>query len=114
MLDDEVVLFNQFLLLAKALDVDIALLDLLDPLKDVLAFVNVHQAELLEVNFTGLIVVDSVVHVFEVLNCQVDTGELAACDEFLKAKGSIKVDIEVTECSPIVSEFLLDTLMNTA
>lgn len=56
-----------------------------------------------------MVVVDCVEDVAEVLDRQVDSRELAAGNEFLKAEAAVEVDVEVAESAPVILELLFDS-----
>ena len=90
----------------------VALHRLLNQLVDVVRFVDVYQAELLEIDVIGVVEINQVVHFFVVGQRHRDAAELKALHELLELHLTIEIEVEVPECNSIIFEFLLESLMD--
>lgn len=90
----------------------VALHRLLNQLVDVVRFVDVYQAELLEIDVIGVVEIYQVIHFFVVGKRHRDTAELKALHELLELHLAIKIEVEVPERNSVVFEFLLESLMD--
>lgn len=61
-----------------------------------------------------MIIVNGIENVSEILNRQIYTRELAACNKLLKTQRAIKVNIEMSERSPIILELLFDAAVDAS
>ena len=88
------------------------LLGVLDQTRNVVRLVHIDEAEFLEVDVLGVVVVYEVVHLSVVLQRHRDAAELKALYEFFKLDVSVEIDVEVSERSSVVLEFLFEAEVN--
>jgi len=81
---------------------------------DVIRFVDVDQAELLEIDTISIIVVDQVINDTIVLQRHGNSTELKALNELLELNSAIEVVVEVPEGYSVVLELLLETDVHLA
>jgi hypothetical protein len=83
-----------------------------DQAQNVVAFIDVDQTKLLEINEPLFVKVQQFENVFVVIEAHGDPAKLKSLDEFFKLNLSIEVDIKVSESYSIVFIFLFKPLMN--
>lgn len=82
----------------------------MDLLVDVLVFVCVDEAELLEVKPLPIIV-NSAKYILKVTNRELNTAKLAALNELLELHAAVEVDIKGTERLAVILKLLFDTMV---
>jgi hypothetical protein len=112
-LNQIIVFFSQILLPKMELNLTILEFNIIDSVEHVFAFVNINEAELLEIYLAFSIIVNSIIDISKILYRQVNSRELATGDELLETQRAIKVDIKMSESSSVVLELLLDSTMNS-
>ena len=88
------------------------LLGVLDQTRNVIRLVHIDQAEFLEVNVLGIVIVYQIVHLSVIFQRHRDAAELKTLNEFFKLDVSVKVDVEVSEGPSVVLEFLFEAEMD--
>lgn len=80
---------------------------------DVVRFISVYEAKLLEVHLLCVIKINEPKHRLEIIQRHGNAAILTPMNEFSEVQRSVKIDIEVSEGSSVVLELLLNSRMNS-
>jgi len=82
-----------------------------DQLLHVVGFINIDEAEFLEVDKVSIIIVQEIVNYPIVLQRHGDATGLKALYKLIKFNFSVKIEIKLSECFSVIFELLLETHM---
>ena len=79
---------------------------------DVIAFIYVYETEFLEINTFNSVKIDEFKNILVVFEGHGNSTYLKSIYKFFKINSAIKINIKMPKCHPVVSELLLESVMN--